>query len=45
MVVDLWRRDNKLIMKIGFIFFYEVKNKIYFEKIFFVYLGNDNLII
>ncbi|ABG52829.1 ABC transporter related [Trichodesmium erythraeum IMS101] len=43
--VDLWRRDNKPIMKTGFIPFHEVKNKIHFEKISFAYPGNDNLII
>ena len=30
--VDLWRRDNKPIMKTGFIPFHEVKNKIHFVK-------------
>ncbi len=45
MAVDLWRRDNKPIMKPGSIPFQKVKSKINFYKISFSYPGNDNLVL
>lgn len=45
MAVDLWRRDNKPIMKPGSIPFQKVKSKIHFYKISFSYPGNDNLVL
>ena len=45
MAVDLWKRDNKPIMKPGSIPFQKVKSKIHFYKISFSYPGNDNLVL
>ncbi|MCL2925876.1 MAG: ATP-binding cassette domain-containing protein, partial [Trichodesmium sp. MAG_R04] len=45
MALDLWRRDNKPIMKPGSIPFQKVKSKINFYKISFSYPGNDNLVL
>ena len=45
MVVDLWRRDNKPIMKPGSIPFQKVKSQIHFYEISFSYPGNDNLVL
>mgnify|MGYP001128021418 FL=1 len=45
MAVDLWRRDNKPIMKPGSIPFQKVKSKIHFYEISFSYPGNDNLVL
>ncbi|NES07818.1 MAG: ABC transporter ATP-binding protein [Okeania sp. SIO2F4] len=45
MAVDLWRRDNKPIMKPGSIPFQKVRRKIHFKKISFSYPGNDNLVL
>lgn len=45
MAVDLWRRDNKPIMKPGSIPFQKVRRKIHFNKISFSYPGNSNLVL
>ena len=45
MAVDLWRRDNKPIMKPGSIPFQKVKSQIHFYEISFSYPGNDNLVL
>ncbi|MDJ0553298.1 MAG: ABC transporter ATP-binding protein/permease [Microcoleaceae cyanobacterium MO_207.B10] len=45
MAVDLWRRDNKPIMKPGAITFEKIRRKIHFKKISFAYPGNNNLVI
>jgi len=43
--VDLWRRDNKPIMKPGSIPFQTVRRRICFNKISFCYPGNSNLVL
>ncbi|NET44923.1 ABC transporter ATP-binding protein [Okeania sp. SIO2B3] len=45
MALDLWRRDNKPIMKPGSIPFQKVRRKIHFNKISFSYPGNSNLVL
>ncbi|MDY7004315.1 MAG: ABC transporter ATP-binding protein [Cyanobacteriota bacterium] len=45
MAVDLWRRDNKPIMKPGSIPFQKVRRKIHFNKISFSYPSNSNLVL
>ncbi len=45
MAYDLWRRDNKPIMKPGSIPFQKVRRKINFKQISFSYPGNTNLVL
>lgn len=45
MAVDLWKRDNKPIMKHGSIPFQKVRRKIHFKKISFSYPGSSNLVL
>ncbi|MEB3340407.1 ABC transporter ATP-binding protein [Okeania sp.] len=45
MAVDLWRRDNKPIMKPGSIPFEKVSSNIHFNNISFSYPGNTKLIL
>lgn len=45
MAVDLWRRDNKPIMKSGTITFKKLRRKIHFNQISFSYPGTSNLVI
>lgn len=45
MAVDLWRKDNKPIMKPGSIPFQKVRRKIHFKQISFSYPGNNNLVL
>lgn len=45
MALELWKRDNKPIMKPGSIPFQKVRRKIHFNKISFSYPGNSNLVL